>query len=288
MASSDRKARPDQPAAASRATTTAQGRGEAESREAGPGLNFDDERGSGQGGRAPVGAGNGGRERESSERDGGRQGQWMQPARHSEWGPAMSAGERLGWPSMWAENPFSLMRAISRDVDRMFEQFWESGLGLARAANPTSSAWIPRVDVCERNDELLVRADLPGIDREDIRVEVEDDAITIRGERRGERDEAEGGFQRSERFHGSFFRRIPLPEAVDVDQARAHMRDGVLEVRLPATGRHRGRRLQIESAEPGEARPGAGEAGQRGSRDGESFPEGESPRRAERQSGQPM
>jgi HSP20 family protein len=107
-----------------------------------------------------------------------------------------------------------------------------------------------------------VRADLPGLTKDDINIAVADDAITIRGERRQEREESEEGFYRSERSYGSFYRQIPLPEGVSAEDAEATFRDGVLEITMPAPQRaeQRSRRLEIKESSEGEAQPQRGRA----------------------------
>jgi len=107
--------------------------------------------------------------------------------------------------------------------------------------------------VTQQNNELVVRADLPGLKKEDISVDVTDNEITISGERRKEQDTEQGGVYRSERSYGSFARTIRLPEGTMSDQAKASFKDGVLEIRMPTPPEQvtRGRRLEIkESTDP--------------------------------------
>ena len=110
--------------------------------------------------------------------------------------------------------------------------------------------WGPDVDVFEKKGQLVVRADLPGLSKEDVKVEITDTELTIEGERQSEKEEEKDGYYRSERSYGSFRRTIPLPEGVKTDRAKATCKDGVLEVTMP-TGSPRkkksGRRLQIKA-----------------------------------------
>jgi HSP20 family protein len=93
----------------------------------------------------------------------------------------------------------------------------------------------------------VVRADLPGLKREDVNIEVRDDELILSGERRSEHEESEGGYYRSERSYGSFYRSIPLPEGVDADTAKARFDNGVLEITMQAPQPSgRARRIQIE------------------------------------------
>ena len=108
------------------------------------------------------------------------------------------------------------------------------------------SMWSPHVEVSERDGKLLIEADLPGMKREDINVQIEQDAIVIQGERNAHQTSNQGGYYRSERSYGSFYRTIPLPEGANADSAQASFRDGVLEIELDAPReQQRGRRLDI-------------------------------------------
>jgi len=93
--------------------------------------------------------------------------------------------------------------------------------------------WAPRVDIRETDDALLLQAELPGIDKKDIRLEVKDGVLTLSGERRYEKDVKEENVHRVERAYGSFSRSFSLPTNVDADKVDANMKNGVLEVRLP-------------------------------------------------------
>jgi len=153
-----------------------------------------------------------------------------------------------------SSDPFGMLDRFANEMDRIFDDFgfgrgWLSPrLGRAQSGTEVETfTWAPRVDVHQRNNELVVRADLPGIKKDDITVDVTDDAITIQGERHQEDQEERGGVYRSERSYGSFYRMIPLPEGAITDQAKATFRDGVLEIRMPAPPEQvtRGRRLEI-------------------------------------------
>lgn len=144
-------------------------------------------------------------------------------------------------------SPFRMLERFADEVDRMFDEF---GLGRSWGKSGFASeslSWTPRIDVSQRNNELVVRADLPGMNKDDVKVDVSDDAITIQGERRREHEEERGGWYRSERSYGNFYRTIPLPDGAMTEQAKATFKDGVLEITLPAPPEQvtRGRRLEI-------------------------------------------
>jgi HSP20 family protein len=154
------------------------------------------------------------------------------------------------------DSPFSMLERFADEVDRVFDQF-----GLGRSwiaprqrgrwfATPLSGieGWAPNIEVYQRNNDLVVRADLPGMKKDDVFIDVTDGALTISGERRQEQETDRGGVYRSERSYGSFCRTIPLPEGAIADQAKATFKDGVLEVTMPAPPEQvtRGRRLEIK------------------------------------------
>jgi HSP20 family protein len=149
------------------------------------------------------------------------------------------------WPA--AYSPFGLMRRFSDDLDRMFEGFGSPSLYRSR---PWSwgdvSRFSPDVEMLERDGKLLVRADLPGLNKEDVTVDVSEHTVTIEGERKCEHEETEEGVYTCERTYGHFRREIPLPEGVKTDTAKANFKNGTLEITFDAaeTAKNR-RRLQI-------------------------------------------
>jgi HSP20 family protein len=148
-----------------------------------------------------------------------------------------------------ATGPFGLVHRLADEMDRIFEDF---GLGprwtsATRALTPSVEMWAPQIDMFQRGNELVVKADLPGMTKDDVKIDVTDDAITITGERRREHEEEREGIYRIERSSGSFRRVVALPEGAITDQAKATFRNGVLEVTMPAPPEQvtRGRRLEI-------------------------------------------
>jgi HSP20 family protein len=137
---------------------------------------------------------------------------------------------------------FPLLRRLSRDLDSFFDRF-----GFDRPMTfSTELAWTPDLEVLEKGNEFIVKADVPGMKREDIKVELTENELTISGERKMEKEEKEKGFYRTERSYGSFFRTITLPEGVKTKEAKAVVKDGVLEVKMPmAKIEETKRRLEI-------------------------------------------
>ena len=128
-------------------------------------------------------------------------------------------------------DPFSVMR----DFDRLFE---ESG----RPAN----RWMPRVDVLDRENDLVVRTEVPGIDPESIDVTVEGGALTIKGGRSFDSEENTGNYHRKEKFEGSFERTVLLPEGADAEAVTATSKDGILEISIPKRPEVLPRKVTVE------------------------------------------
>jgi HSP20 family protein len=120
--------------------------------------------------------------------------------------------------------------------------------GASGDAGFAPSIWSPRIDVQQRGDSLQVCADLPGVRKEDVNIELTEEGLTITGERREEREEGgrERGYRSIERSYGSFYRTIPLPKGLKTEELKAQMQDGVLEITIPLDERARPRRIQIQ------------------------------------------
>jgi HSP20 family protein len=170
-------------------------------------------------------------------------------------------GQRLAQraPVSTIGTQFSRFDRLADEIDRVFDDFgvgrewfaprWGgSRFGTPVRGGASASFWAPDIEIYQRNDEFVVRADLPGLRKEDVRIDVTDNALTIQGERRQEEETERGGVYRSERSYGSFYRTIPLPEGAITDQAKATFKNGVLEITLPAPPDQvtRGRRLDIK------------------------------------------
>jgi HSP20 family protein len=160
----------------------------------------------------------------------------MEGRRSKEQG-GMPVRRERGWMDPWSR--------FSEEVDRMFDELWHPSF--FRRGRMTRM-WTPQIDVLEKEGSLVVRADLPGISRDDLEVEVADNMLTLRGERRHEEEQQEEGYYRAERSYGSFSRTIPLPEGVSTEDVKATFNDGVLEIRIPVPQQQtaQARRIQIE------------------------------------------
>lgn len=177
--------------------------------------------------------------------------------------PAVASGQGQTAPQAAAQaTPFTMIRRFAEEMDRLFEDF---GVGfgfhapkfitrghelLRRETGMIPAQWSPRIDVRHQDGKLLVRADLPGLSRDDVKVEIADGALTIQGERKSEtKKEEPGGYYYNECSYGSFYRAIPLPDGADTSNAAADFHNGVLEVTIPTPAKpgDKPRRLEIRS-----------------------------------------
>jgi HSP20 family protein len=144
----------------------------------------------------------------------------------------MANNERTLTPKREGRDPFALMKA---EFDRFVnEPGWPTlHWPTFRFGRAEETEWNPGIDVFERNHRLVTKIDLPGLKKEDIKVEVNDGYLTISGERRREQEEKREEFYRCEREYGSFYRAVPLPEGVKFEDVKATFADGVLEVSAP-------------------------------------------------------
>ncbi len=153
-------------------------------------------------------------------------------------------------------SPFALLDRMTDEMDYMFDRVFR-GFGLAPRSRMSrgffgspsrEGLWAPRVEAVQKGDQFIVRAELPGLRKEDVQVELGENAVTIRGERREQHEEEREGYYHSEREYGQFYRTIPLPEGVIAESAQASFRNGVLEIDMqaPPAEASRGRRLEIK------------------------------------------
>jgi HSP20 family protein len=138
-------------------------------------------------------------------------------------------------PPPRARDPFSMLRQMTTEFGRMFD---EPNWPFIRAwGEGEPSRWIPRIEVAEKENRLVTRVELPGLKKEDVKVEVVDGQLAISGERKREVEEKTEQLYRSEREYGTFYRAVPLPEGAAVDDIKATFTNGVLEVAVPMPAR---------------------------------------------------
>ncbi len=126
-------------------------------------------------------------------------------------------------------NPFPFMRRLTEEIDRAFA----TKPGFLGLTERHLGGWSPDIEIFEHDNTLFVRADLPGLTKENVKVQVVHDELTIEGERKLEKEGTTEGVYRTERNYGAFYRRIPLPEYVKAEAAQATFKNGVLEVAIP-------------------------------------------------------
>jgi HSP20 family protein len=132
-------------------------------------------------------------------------------------------------------------RAFEDMVSRMFDD-WMPRFG------GESRGWSPALDMVDKKDEIMLRADLPGLEQKDIHVDVENGMLTISGSRQGEQEAKENDYYCCERWSGSFTRTVALPAGIDPDKIRATFKNGVLEVHVPKAAKPAGKSIEIKAA----------------------------------------
>jgi HSP20 family protein len=153
-------------------------------------------------------------------------------------------------------DPFALLRQMTAELDRAFDEpFWPTfRLPTMKAVEGKGgAAWAPKVDVFEKDDRFVTRVDLPGVKKEDVTVEVTDGYLALGGTRTREKEEKKDNVFRTEREYGRFYRAIPLPEGVKLEEMKATFADGVLEVSVPLPARAPATVRKIEIQEPATA-----------------------------------
>ncbi|MGB8656990.1 MAG: Hsp20/alpha crystallin family protein [Candidatus Zixiibacteriota bacterium] len=128
--------------------------------------------------------------------------------------------------------PFRDMLTIQDEMNRLFDDFF--GRPPVRP-EWTEDQWSPSVDVSETKDDIIIKAEMPGISKDDVKISIQDNVLTLKSEKRQEKEEKEANYHRVERSYGCFSRSFALPTAVKADKVKANYRDGVLNVTLPKT-----------------------------------------------------
>src|SRR6195256_6551773 len=139
-------------------------------------------------------------------------------------------------------DPFRDLRTLQQEVNRLFtgnaaRAFDEEGIA--------RGAWSPSVDIYENKEQIVLEAELPGMNRDDFELSVENNVITLRGERQFEKKDDSDNYHRVERSYGSFTRSFTLPQSVSADGATAEYRNGVLRVTLPKREETKARRIKV-------------------------------------------
>jgi HSP20 family protein len=142
--------------------------------------------------------------------------------------------------------PFRELSSLQTEMNRLFNAAFESPSG---GGNGGARRWTPAMDLLETEDEFVLRADLPGLSESDVNIELEDNVLTLSGERKTEHEEKREGFYRMERAYGGFSRSLTLPKGIDPEAVTAAFDRGVLEVRVPKPEQRKPRRINITAGE---------------------------------------
>lgn len=127
-------------------------------------------------------------------------------------------------------DPFGELLGMQRDLERVFHRL---GAGQTTPSPASSIAWMPKMDVKMTGDDMIVCAEVPGMSKDDVEIELTDNILTIKGERKTDTEKTEEGWLIRERSYGSFERSLVLPEGIKPDEITADYTDGVLEIRIP-------------------------------------------------------
>jgi HSP20 family protein len=167
----------------------------------------------------------------------------------------LPARKKDRYPTRKLEEEGSLA-SFQQEINRLFDEFfssfgaplarsWGSGAAPERSGVGSFGTFVPRIDVSEDDREVKIVAELPGMDEKDVNVELENNLLILRGEKKDEREEKEGAWHRVECSYGSFRRLVPLPAGIDADKARAKFKKGRLSVAIPKTSEARESRKSI-------------------------------------------
>ena len=140
--------------------------------------------------------------------------------------------------------PVRELQTMQNEMNRLFNTFFDAP-SPGNGGQTTLRRWIPAMDVVETDDHFVLRADLPGLNESDVNIELEDNVLTISGERKVEHEQRNEGYYRVERASGAFVRSLTLPEGVDAQGIQANFDSGVLEVRIPKPEQQKPRKVQI-------------------------------------------
>jgi HSP20 family protein len=159
-------------------------------------------------------------------------------------GVSMTDKEEREEKGLIAFRPFRELTRLQEEIDRM----WDTMFGVAswRPVRPAAGVWAPRVDVVRKDGKVVVKADLPGLTEKDVEVEVDEDAVVLKGEKSEEVEEKEADYYLCERTYGRFQRRVPLPQGCNIDEARATFKNGVLEVEIPVKESAKQRKIEVK------------------------------------------
>jgi HSP20 family protein len=142
--------------------------------------------------------------------------------------------------------PMRELSTLQNEVNRLFGTYFDQPAGSPSGAR----RWVPAMDLVETPEHFVLKADLPGLAEQDVKIEVDENVLTVSGERREQHETKREGYYRIERANGAFSRSLTLPEGVDADEISATFKDGVLEVQIPKPAERKPRRVSISVGSP--------------------------------------
>jgi len=144
-------------------------------------------------------------------------------------------------------DPFDMVGLVQEEMDRIWRWPWLTPPMPFGQIFPKPTSWAPRLDVFEKDDMLIVKAELPGVKKEDVQIELDSGALLITGEAKGETEVKREKYYRMERTYGTYFRRLPLPFQATPDQIQATLEDGVLEIHIakPVEGKPEATKITV-------------------------------------------
>jgi HSP20 family protein len=141
--------------------------------------------------------------------------------------------------------PFRELSSLQTEMNRLFNAAFDTSPG---GNGGGTRRWAPAMDLLETDDHFVLRADLPGMSHDDVNIELEDNVLTVSGERKAEHEDKREGYYRVERAFGQFSRALTLPKGVDGESVTASFDNGVLEVRIPKPEERKPRKITIGTA----------------------------------------
>jgi len=138
--------------------------------------------------------------------------------------------------------PLRELNSLQSEMNRLFNTAFDTP---SAASGNALRRWMPAMDLIESGEHFVLRADLPGMDEDDVQIEFEDGTLTVSGERKAEHEQDDEGFHRVERSFGAFSRSLTLPKGIDADAVTASFDRGVLEIRIPKPEQRKPRRIEI-------------------------------------------
>lgn len=166
------------------------------------------------------------------------------PTALSKSNPFKTASELEPWESSIRLSPIRELERMQREMNRYFNTMpFTFGNG---EESLTTSEWLPAVDITEDDKEFVVKAELPEVKKEDVKVTLTDDVLCIRGERKAEKEEKNRKYHRIERSYGSFERSFSLPEAADASKISSEFKDGMLTVHLPKNPNAKSKTIEVK------------------------------------------